>query len=305
MESPAKLARCEASDLTNVEQETQETSLSYHFRSLDPAKDKATEVTLKCAFNHQHLILKVRSNSNILQISFMIGRMLQCPHSDLVLICKGEVISRHPMFSLEDLGFSTPCSSSSDGSIKLLISRRPPGPTWIKFTAAFLCTTSLKPLTFRMHSASPVANVKRQVQESLRCHACLSIHSADGALLPTAISLRDLGVADGGRLYCRILAQEPALLPQRAVADAAAAVREQIRIADRIWRRGPPSAGSKRPLDDPEAGDEASIGVGVGGGGGEQAGHRSASLFVAMRQGFLLPSNRPSSRPGNWPACQA
>jgi hypothetical protein len=143
------------------------------------------------------------------------------------------------------------------------------------------------------------------VQESLRCHACLSIHSADGALLPTAISLRDLGVADGGRLYCRILAQEPALLPQRAVADAAAAVREQIRIADRIWRRGPPSAGSKRPLDDPEAGDEASIGVGVGGGGGEQAGHRSASLFVAMRQGFLLPSNRPSSRPGNWPACQA
>ena len=67
------------------------------------------------------------------------------------------------MICLRDL--SKPDCSLVDGCIKLLISRRPPGPTWIQLKLIFLCTTSLKPTSFLLHSASPIADVKMQLLE--------------------------------------------------------------------------------------------------------------------------------------------
>ena len=169
-------------------------------------------------------------SETVLQLSERLGKIMQCPPSELVLICKGRFISRHPMFSLEALGVF-----DSSPACKLVISRRPPGPTWIAITTVFLCSSSLTPLIFCIHTDSTVASVKERVRELLCCPAAVtSLHLADGAALPDSLTLRNLGVADGGRIYCRIRSDEPEPLPPSAFAAAAAAVREQVVRAEAI-----------------------------------------------------------------------
>ena len=189
--------------------------------------------------------LPVCESETVLQLSERLGKIMQCPPSELILICKGRFISRHPMFSLKALGVF-----GSSPMCKLIISQRPPGPTRIFITTIFLCSSSLTPLVICMHADSPVASVKGRVRELLCCPiAVISLHLADGATLPDAATMRDLGVADGDRIYCRICSEEPEPIQPSAFAAAAAAVREQVRLADAIHLG---RNGCKRPREDEE-----------------------------------------------------
>jgi hypothetical protein len=220
------------------------------------------------------------------QLSARLGQQMQCPPADLVLICKGMILTNHLNSTLASLGLFKPVGFKFTPvkRCKILISRRPPGPTWIHLTTTFLCTTSLKPIFCRMHTASPIANVKRQLRELLRCPgACLSLYAGDGELLSETTSLRDLGDIDGGRLYCRILAEEPAVPPAPnssagASAAAAAAVRELIRAADFAWHGDSikVGAGSGRRKRQPECEEQEGA-----------AAKAVCRAFSGMRRGFL------------------
>ena len=73
--------------------------------------------------------LQVSLHETILQVSKRLGKLMKCPSSELVLICKGKVVSSHPMFSLEALDLF-----DSSSTCKLLVLQRPPGPAWIPFS---------------------------------------------------------------------------------------------------------------------------------------------------------------------------
>ena len=80
-----------------------------------------------------------------------------------------------------------------------------------------------------MRASSHVADVKHELRDLLRIpNLCLSLHRADGEPLPDGASLRDLGVRDGERVYCRIHTEDP---PPAAAVDAGR-VREQIKRAE-------------------------------------------------------------------------
>ena len=101
-----------------------------------------------------------------------------------------------------------------------------------------------------MHADSPVGSVKGRVRELLCCPiAVISLHLADGAMLQDAATMRDLGVADSRRIYCRICSEEPEPILPSAFAAAAAAVREQVRLADAMHLG---RSGCKRPREDEE-----------------------------------------------------
>ena len=150
----------------------------------------------------------------------------------------------------------------------LLVIRRRVRPVWLRITAHVLCS-SLPPMHMPMRSSSNAAAVKRELRELLRIPAlCLSLHLADGEPLPDGASLRDLGVRDGERVYCRIHTENP---PPAAAVEAGR-VREQIRRAEGAGERG--SAGSKE--------------VKSGGARGP---------FLGMRRGFLSESSRAAAGP--------
>ena len=198
--------------------------------------------------------------------------------SQLVLMCNDCAISRHPMSTLKDLGVFT---SSRD--CKVLISKKPAESTWPRIIAVFLCSSSLSPLTFRMHADSSVAQVKLQLRELLRCPvAVLSLHLADGAALMEATTLRDLGVADGHRLYCRVWSEEPAASSLHA---AIVTVREQVRQADALHLDGVRS--KRRGQDDEAAGCARND-------GGKSA--KWTKTFLGVRRGFLCASEAVPTR---------
>ena len=183
---------------------------------------------IHCMFINTQWSLRVKAYETILQISQRIAKVTKCTPSELVLICKGKVVSCHPMFSLEALDLF-----ESSAICKLLVLQRPPGPAWLRITVVFLCSSSLSPIVYHMHSDSPISRVKSQLREALRCSVAeFSLHLADGAALPDAVTLSDLGLADDERIYCRIRSEAPEPVPPSGLAAAAAAVREQVRRAD-------------------------------------------------------------------------
>ena len=273
--------RCKDGPIATQTVDCVSSSVDDHLLNTD-IRDVATQVTLLCSFKEVEYTVQMSLFSSVLQVSLMLGKLIECPPSEITLIFEGEVISRHPMFSLGELILSKHEAVSPDECIKLLVSRQPSIPAWIRLTAIFLCTTSLKPITFRMHTSSPVANVKKQLRELLRCPvACLSIYAADGAVLPDAILLRDLGAAAAGRVYCRVHAAEPTML-QPGVSTS---VRDQIQRANSTWCRDALAAGCKRPRDDRS-----------GGGNDSGGGRRPGGLFDALKPGFLS-SRQPAPPP--------
>ena len=170
------------------------------------------ERTLHCVAHNFNRSLRTSQTATFLQLSELLGQLQQTSSSELVPICKGSVIFRQSMFSLQDLGVF-----KSSPECKLPISQRPAGPTWLRITTLFLCSSSLLPCISFMHVDSSVANVKMQLREHLRCPvAVLCLHLADGAALPDTLTLRDLGFKDSGRLYCRVRSEEPKALPPSA-----------------------------------------------------------------------------------------
>ena len=237
--------------------------------------------TLHCVSQNFKCSLRICSYETVLQLSQRLGEIMKRPPSELVLICKGKVISRHPMFTLEALG-----AFSSSSSCKLLITQRPPGPNWLLITTVFLCSSSLSPLIFCMHADSPVAAVKGRVRDLLRCPvAVFSLHLADGAALPDAATLRDLGVAYGDRIYCRIRCEEPEAVPPSVLAAAAAAVREQVRQADAA-HDGRVGCKRRRGNDEPTSGVSEE----------EQGARDDATRPGARRATVLRSSDEPTAR---------
>ena len=85
-------------------------------------RDVATHATFLCTFNDVEYAVKGSLFSSVLQVSLMLGKLIECPPSEITLICKGEVISRNPMFSLGELILSKHEAVSPDECIKLLVS---------------------------------------------------------------------------------------------------------------------------------------------------------------------------------------
>ena len=191
---------------------------------------KDTIRVLDCIAINFKCSLRVCESETVLQLSYRLGKLMKCSSSELVLICNGIFISRHPLFSLDALGIF-----ASSSTCKLVISQRPPGPTWLHVTTIFLCSSSLLPLLFRMLAESTICTVKERVRELLRCPvAVFSLHLPDGSTLPDSVTLRDLGVADGDRLYCRIRSEEQEPMLPSALATAAAAVRKLVQQAENV-----------------------------------------------------------------------
>jgi hypothetical protein len=141
---------------------------------------------------------------------------------EFLLVCRGMILSNEPESSLASLGLAV-------GDVyTLLVIRRSVTPTWLRITAYFLCS-SIPPIQIPIRATRSPADLKTEVRSVLRIPGlCLSLHLADGEPLPDGASLRDLGVRDGGRVYCRIHTEDP--LPAAAV--EAGRVREQIRRAE-------------------------------------------------------------------------
>ncbi len=214
---------------------------------------------------------------------------MRCCPSNLIIICKGRILSRQPKSTLQELGVAD--ALGEKGSCKLVVLQRLSAPTWPRLQVCILGQT-IKPLTLRMHASSPIINVKRQIREKLRIpNLAFSLHTVDGELLHDDLSLRDLRIPDGGRLFCRIRAEDPAVAVDADQEEqAAAAVRELIRQIE----SGPnatraPSSGSKR-----RRGSEGAT-LDVGGG----APDRRPAGFLGMRRGFLLagPPAAPPAPP--------
>ena len=145
--------------------------------------------------------------------------------------------------------------------------------------------TTLKPLIIRMHASSPAINVKRQIRELFHVpYLAFSLHSADGELLPDNLPLRDLHIPNGGRIYCRIRTDAPAVAAD-VVQDehAAAAVRVLIRQMDvgPLPTRTFASTGSKRRKESEDERENLD--------GGREPDRRRTG-FSGMRRGFLLAS---------------
>ena len=139
--------------------------------------------------------------------------------SELLLICRGRILSQRPNSSLASFGLA------ARGAYRLFVIRRPVKPAWLRITAHILCC-SLPTMPIPMRSSSTAADIKRELRDMLRIPAlCLSLHRADGEPLPDGASLRDLG--DGERVYCRIHTEDP---PPAAAVEAGR-VREQIQRA--------------------------------------------------------------------------
>jgi hypothetical protein len=142
---------------------------------------------------------------------------------ELRLICMGRILSHHPRSSLASFGITA-------GVYTLFVVRRPVTTAWLHITAHILCS-SLPLIQIPMRASSPVADIKDEVRDQLRIPGlCLSLHLADGEQLPDGASLRDLGVRDGGRVYCRIHTEDP---PPAAAVEAGR-VREQIRRVEEL-----------------------------------------------------------------------
>jgi hypothetical protein len=170
--------------------------------------------------------------------------------SELLLICRGEIISSHPNSSLESFGLAV------GGAYQLLVIVTR---AWLRVTAHILCS-SFPPMPLPMCASSHVADVKHELRDLLRIpNLCLSLHLADGEPLPDGASLRDLGVRDGERVYCRIHTEDP---PPAAAVDAGR-VREQIRRAEAAGT----GLGRFRASLSPQRSDSESLGAAGGGPG--------------------------------------
>jgi hypothetical protein len=239
----------------------------------------AKTARFNCASNGFKCSLDVCLTDTIFNLAALLAERMQCLTSELLLISKGRILSRCPKSTLVAFGFT------AGGTYKLLINRRPARPVWLRLTAHFLAC-SLPPTPLRMHATSPAINIKRQLRELLRIpYLSLSIHLSDGEALPDSESLRDLGLLDGARVYCRIHCDDPP--PAEAV--------ETGRVLELILRADPEAGGGGgRPKRRRDAESEPLPGAAAArdcGGGGWRRGDEP---FLGMRRGFL--SGRPARR---------
>jgi hypothetical protein len=166
--------------------------------------------------------LSLNPAENVFHLTNRVARTLKNLPSKLILICRGRILSRHLTSPLASFGLAAGCT------YKLLVIRRPVTPTWLRITAHVLCS-SFSPIPLPIRVSWRAYDIKRELRELLRIPAlCLSLHRADGELLPDGASLRDLGMRDGERVYCRIHTEDP---PPAAAVEAGR-VREQIRRAE-------------------------------------------------------------------------
>jgi hypothetical protein len=238
--------------------------------------DREENVRVNCVSNGFKCSLHVCVAETVSEFCTHLAERMQCLPSELLLICKGRIISRCPASTLASFGL---CPG---GTYKIFASRRPFRPVWLRLTAHIL-SCSLPPITLRMHATSPTINIKRQLRELLRIPCLgLSLHFADGEALPDDASLRDLGMRDGARIYCRIHSTHPP--PAEAV--EAGRVLEMIVRADGAAEGSRKGAGSKRLR---ESEDEelhcTSEGAAAGSSGG--GGRGGGSGYLGMRRGFL------------------
>ena len=228
----------------------------------DPCQTNEVLLRVVCISAKFECSLCISTTEKVLCLRACLAQNVECPPEDLVLLCRGKNLSSRLNSSLASFGLAV------GGAYKLLVIRRPVTPAWLRITAHVLCS-SLPPMHLHMHASSPAVNVKRELRELLRIPAlCLSLHLADGEPLPDGASLRDLGVRDGERVYCRIHTEDP---PPAAAVDAGR-VREQIRRAEGSAEGG--GAGSKG----------ARSGVAPG-------------AFLGMRRGFLSGRAEAESGP--------
>jgi hypothetical protein len=189
--------------------------------SLDSRKTN-TDYIFNCVSNNFTCTLTLSPAHHVSHLIKLLAQKMKHLPSELRLICRGRIISRLPKSTLSSLGLEV------GGTYKLLVIRRHVTPAWLHITAYILCS-SLPPIQIPMHASSPAADIKSEVRDLLRIPGlCLSLHLADGEPLPDGASLRDLGVRDGGRVYCRVHTEDP---PPAAAVEAGR-VREQIRRAE-------------------------------------------------------------------------
>jgi hypothetical protein len=211
----------------------------------------------------------------VFNLAVLLSERMHCPPSELLLICKGRIISRCPTSTLAAFGFS------AGGTYKLLATRRPARPVWLRLTAHFL-SCSLPPTPLRMHATSPAINIKRQLRELLRIPCLsLSLHLADGEALPDGASLRDLGLRDGARLYCRIHCDDP---PPAEAVEAGRVLALILRAERGADVSG--GAGSKRRREAEQVPPPGAIG-GAASDCARGGWRRGDGPFMGMRRGFL------------------
>jgi hypothetical protein len=175
-------------------------------------------LTLVCASNENECSLCLSPEDSVSKLTDLLDQNMDDLPPEYLLVCKGQILSRRPEATLASFGLAM-------GGIYKLLVIPPVTPTWLRLTAHILCS-SFPPMSIPMRASSPVAHVKRELRDLLRIPTlCLSIHLAVGEPLPDGASLRDLGVQDGERIYCRIHTVDP---PPAAAVDAER-VREQIR----------------------------------------------------------------------------
>jgi hypothetical protein len=214
-------------------------------------------IKLNCISNNFKCSLCLSPADRVSHLTKVLAqRMNNLPSADLLLVCKGIVLSNQPESSLASLGLAV-------GDVyELLVIRQSVKPAWLRTTAYFLCS-SIPPIQIPMRATRFPADFKSEVRNVLRIPGlCLSLHLADGEPLPDGASLRDLGVRDGGRVYCRIHTEDP---PPAAAVEAGR-VREQIRRAKELWE-GVGGAGAEGLGEG--AGPETDAGAGCWDGGSE------------------------------------
>jgi hypothetical protein len=169
---------------------------------------------------------------------------------------------------------------------KIHQAHKSPQPTWLRFVAVFLCSSSLVPYHLTMHKESCIGNVKQQIREYLRCSvATLSLYLADGTALSDGECISSLGIRNKDRIYCRIDIDPPKIIV--TTPEAAVAVRQQIAKAEETWSKHDGSkAGSKRKRETDltfrERFSKGQEGAKVG-------------IYLGLRSGFL---NRRGRRQG-------
>jgi hypothetical protein len=230
----------------------------------------AENARFNCVTKDLICCLDVCLTDTVFEFAALLAERMQCLPAELLLICKGRILSRYPTATLAAFGLKR------GGTYKLLAARHPARPVWLRITAHFLCC-SLPPTPLRMHATSPIINIKRQLRELLRTpYLSLSLHLADGEELPDCASLQDLGVRDGARVYCRIHCDNPPPAEAVEAGRVLALIESADRAADEV-DAGPRRRRFSQGKLLPSAMDGRLRSRGGGGG----------AAYLGMRRGFL------------------
>ena len=230
------------------------------------------EIYLHCLSENVSESFAIGLTDSVQHLCSVIADQVKCQPTDLTIICNGNKISKHLTCTLDELDIYNALAKT--GACKLMVLQRSsPSPKWLRIQVHTVCST-IQPLDLRVHSANLAITVKHHIRELLRnLNLVLFLHATDGELLPDDLTLRDLRIPDGGRLYCRIHT-EPPLADVDAVQEerAAAAVRKLIQQME---------ATSHAAAGEKEVGRHTELASTAG-----PARRRTA--FLGMRRGFLL-----------------